>query len=264
MGVVAAAQEQIVKLEARAYEEDAVLREYRAIREQLVADLGAEPQAALTSRELKTREAEIAFEAAEAAAKRATELSMKIEKLEPAKLGLSILREQLGARGFPAYATRQRQLRLLETGSIILKDMTDGRYQFTKDFGIFDRDTNEERSPQTLSGGEKFLASLALSLAVVEIASNAGAKIESLFLDEGFASLDSETLELAMLELKKRSRSGRTICVISHLAEVTTFVSDTFRVEAKEEGSDVERVAGMIDEDPDMVAGLVKQLGART
>jgi exonuclease SbcC len=262
--IVAATREQIVKLDAQANAEDAIRAENQAIRNQLVGDLGAQPHEAVTTRSLKHREAEIGLEAAQSAAKKAAELSTKIEKLEPAKLGLSILRDQLGARGFPAYATRQRQLRLLEVGSIILKDMTDGRYQFTKEFGIFDRDTNEERSPQTLSGGEKFLASLALSLAVVEIASNAGAKIESLFLDEGFASLDAETLELAMLELRKRSKSGRTICVISHLTEVTSFVTDTLRVIAKEEGSEVEQLQGPLDEELGAAERLVSQLALST
>ncbi|HUA08868.1 MAG TPA: hypothetical protein VMA98_06300, partial [Candidatus Acidoferrales bacterium] len=83
---------------------------------------------------------------------------------------------------------------------------------------------------------------------VVEIASNAGARIEALFLDEGFASLDAQTLEMAMLELRKRSRTGRMICVISHLSQVAQFVNDTILVEDSVDGGNITRHSGPVDD----------------
>ena len=75
------------------------------------------------------------------------------------------------------------------------------------------------RSVHSLSGGETFLVSLALSLALSSISSNR-MSIETLFIDEGFGSLDSETLKTAMRALEGLQHQGRKIGVISHLSEM--------------------------------------------
>lgn len=222
--------------------------------------LGAEPSIATTNAALAKNNAERSVEVVRYRLEQRNDLDAKIARIEPVYMGLKVLKEELGARRFQTYATQLRQQRLLEVGSLILGDMSDRRYGFTRDFQIFDTFTNEARVAQTLSGGEKFLASLALSLAVVEIAANAGAKIGSLFLDEGFASLDSETLQMAMLELRRRAKQGRSICVISHLSEVAQFVEATFRVETSADGSQVTPVHGALDEDSAAMEGLVSQL----
>jgi exonuclease SbcC len=258
--IVTKAKKEIQLLQKRFADSKADLDKHSAARRRLAEDLGDEPQAAFTTASIQLRDAENRLEGAQHAVVRVAKISTKIGKLEPARLGLEILRDELGARRFAKYATEKRQERLLEEGTAIFMDITGGRYAFTRDFQIWDHVTNEGRPPQTLSGGEKFLASLALSLAVVEIAANAGAKIESLFLDEGFASLDVDTLEMAMMELRKRSKAGRSICVISHLSQVTKFVTDTFLVKAREEGSEVQHIEGPIDDDADMIEGLVTQL----
>lgn len=77
----------------------------------------------------------------------------------------------------------------------------------------------ESRSAHTLSGGETFIVSLALSLALSSLSSNR-MKIESLFIDEGFGALDKETLQTALMMLEKLQSSGRKVGVISHLAEM--------------------------------------------
>lgn len=233
-------------------------------RAELVARVGGEPRDMASEALLRKRDAEHALEDARKKVAEAAAVDEKVARLKPVRMGLGALRDALGAREFPAYATQQRQRRLLEEATLIFREMTDERYGFTEDFEIFDRETNDARSPHTLSGGEKFLASLALSLAVVEIASNAGAKIEALFLDEGFASLDAATLELAMLELRKRSHAGRMICVISHISQVTQFVNDTILVEETADGSAIRRQSGPIDDDASVVEGLVSHLTAQT
>lgn len=252
-----------VRLEEEMTKATTSCAELTQARTALVTEIGGEPQAVASHAAVQKRDAERDAEAAKKNVDLASSLDAKIEQLQPIKVGLTSLRSALGAREFPAYATQQRQRRLLEEATIIFCEMTDNRYGFTAEFEIFDREMNKARAPETLSGGEKFLASLALSLAVVEIASNAGAKIEALFLDEGFASLDARTLELAMLELRKRSRTGRMICVISHLSEVAQFVNDTMVVEDTVDGSKIRRRSGPIEDyDASAVEGLVSHLAS--
>ena len=86
---------------------------------------------------------------------------------------------------------------------------------------IIDTDMlNEVRSIHSLSGGESFLTSLALALGLSSLSSNR-MKIESLFIDEGFGSLDSDTLRVAMDALEHLQTQGRKIGVISHVTEMT-------------------------------------------
>ena len=77
----------------------------------------------------------------------------------------------------------------------------------------------ESRSAHTLSGGETFIVSLALSLALSSLSSNR-MRIESLFIDEGFGALDKNTLQTALMMLEKLQSSGRKVGVISHLTEM--------------------------------------------
>ena len=76
---------------------------------------------------------------------------------------------------------------------------------------------NIQRSVTTLSGGESFLISLALALSLSDMASK-NVKLESLFIDEGFGTLDHDTLEVAMNTLEKlQTESQKTVGVISHV-----------------------------------------------
>lgn len=84
---------------------------------------------------------------------------------------------------------------------------------------VLDAHTGRMRSPQSLSGGETFLASLALALGLAEVVTNraGGLRLDTLFVDEGFGSLDPETLDLAMRTLDELRAGGRTVGVISHV-----------------------------------------------
>ena len=85
------------------------------------------------------------------------------------------------------------------------------------DIKVIDLDMmSESRSASSLSGGETFIVSLALSLALSSLSSNR-MKIESLFIDEGFGTLDQEILQTALMMLDKLQSDGRKIGVISHL-----------------------------------------------
>ena len=114
---------------------------------------------------------------------------------------------------------------LLSVANIHLAEFS-GRYRMERisrdslAINVIDNEMmSETRSVHTLSGGETFLASLALSLALSSISSNK-MSIESLFIDEGFGALDSETLKSAMEALDALQSKGRKICVISHLTEM--------------------------------------------
>ena len=114
---------------------------------------------------------------------------------------------------------------LLDVANVHLSDMTK-RYRLARiaddNLGIkvIDLDMmSESRSAHTLSGGETFIVSLALSLALSSLSSS-NMSIESLFIDEGFGALDKETLQTALMVLEKLQSRGRKIGVISHLTEM--------------------------------------------
>ncbi len=95
---------------------------------------------------------------------------------------------------------------------------------------VIDRDMGDERrSVHSLSGGESFLVSLALALALASLTSNR-LRIESLFIDEGFGSLDPETLNTAMNALMHLEAQGRKVGVISHVSEMTDAIPVQIRV----------------------------------
>lgn len=113
-----------------------------------------------------------------------------------------------------------------------LSDMSTGRYQLqhsdalasrgaASGLGIvvFDAFTGQTRPAQSLSGGETFLSSLALALGLAEVvtARAGGIQLDTLFIDEGFGSLDADTLEVAMRTLDELRSGGRTVGVISHV-----------------------------------------------
>ena len=95
---------------------------------------------------------------------------------------------------------------------------------------VIDRDMGDEkRSILSLSGGESFLVSLALALGLASLTSNR-LQIESLFIDEGFGSLDSETLNIAMSALMTLENQGRKVGVISHVTEMTDAIQVQIKV----------------------------------
>jgi exonuclease SbcC len=103
--------------------------------------------------------------------------------------------------------------------------------------------TGQARPPQSLSGGESFLASLALALGLAEIvtARAGGLRLDTLFIDEGFGSLDDDTLDLAMRTLDELRQGGRTVGVISHVASMKEQVPAQLLVEATPQGPSVIR-----------------------
>jgi len=108
---------------------------------------------------------------------------------------------------------------------------------------VLDAHTGRLRSPQSLSGGETFLASLALALGLAEVVTSraGGIRLDTLFIDEGFGSLDPETLELAMRTLDELRAGGRVVGVISHVEAMKDQIPAQLVVEATPEGPSVVR-----------------------
>ncbi|WP_254873018.1 SMC family ATPase [Schaalia sp. Marseille-Q2122] len=97
---------------------------------------------------------------------------------------------------------------------------------------VVDHDTETTRLPSTLSGGETFYVSLSLALGLADVVTgeNGGVELRTMFIDEGFGSLDANTLETVMAQLQRLRDSGRTVGVISHVHEMATLIPDQIRV----------------------------------
>ncbi|MFM7732481.1 MAG: AAA family ATPase [Cyanobium sp.] len=133
-----------------------------------------------------------------------------------------------------------------------LELMTAGRYQLRLSdvegrrgvkaglgLRVLDAHTGEEREVSSLSGGETFQASLALALGVADTvqAHSGGVALETLFIDEGFGSLDPDNLQLAMDELERLRQGGRMIGIISHVGALRERIRQGIEVIASDRGS---------------------------
>ena len=124
--------------------------------------------------------------------------------------------------GFVRWVLDEQRRVLADLAGVHLETLTAGRYRFSDDgeFDIIDLIAADLVRPATsLSGGETFLASLALALALAEIVSREGGRLDAFFLDEGFGSLDPEHLDLAMDGVERLVASGgdRLVVVVSHV-----------------------------------------------
>ncbi len=156
----------------------------------------------------------------------------------------------LSATGFGRWLQNQ-VLRLLVVGaSERLLELSSGQYSLDLDarneFLVVDRLNGDERRPaRTLSGGETFLASLALALSLAtEVASHrtaGGSKLEALFLDEGFGALDPETLDVAAASIE-RLGADRMVGLVTHVPELASRIPVQYQVAKTAAGSTVRRV----------------------
>lgn len=118
------------------------------------------------------------------------------------------------------------------------------RLEHSLSLAIIDHDMdNEVRSVASLSGGESFLTALALSLAIANMASGS-TKIESLFIDEGFGTLDAASLHLVMNALDQLQDQGRKVVLISHIAEMHERIPVQIQVQPLGSGSSQIKIVG--------------------
>lgn len=140
---------------------------------------------------------------------------------------------------------------VVEAASRYLIRLSRGRYQLVRvdavggaalrglDIEVTDAHTGGQRRVCTLSGGELFLASLSLAFGLAEVvqAYAGGVQLDSIFIDEGFGTLDAETLEAAMKALADIQKEGRLVGLISHVSELRARIPAHIEVTAGQDGS---------------------------
>ena len=159
----------------------------------------------------------------------------------------------LDANHFERWLVSEALSRLVDGGSERFHELSNGRFSFAfedsgRDLLVVDHSQGDERrSVRTLSGGETFQASLALALALSDQLahfSGAGsARLESIFLDEGFGTLDAETLEMVATTIENLGASDRMVGIVTHVPELAQRMPVQFRVTKGARSSHVERVA---------------------
>ncbi|MBA9029261.1 AAA family ATPase [Peribacillus huizhouensis] len=144
---------------------------------------------------------------------------------------------------------------ILKEANLRLVKMTSGRYQLLRkvdptrrniqsglELSVYDQYTGQERHVKTLSGGESFKAALALALGLADVVQqNAGGiSLETMFIDEGFGTLDPESLDHAIETLMDIQSSGRLVGIISHVPELKERIDARLEVIATQKGSRTE------------------------
>ncbi|MFE6919602.1 AAA family ATPase [Nocardia sp. NPDC057663] len=249
---------------------DAVLAEpqIQAVAEQVPGDL--------TALEQRFAEAQSALTAAvatqSAAAERVAQLEQlgtqlwgEVERIAPKQRDfdeLATLAEVVAGRGennrrmsLRSYVLAARLEEVAVAGSLRLRRMSGGRYEFVHSdkagprgkrggLGLDVRDdyTGAIRSAKTLSGGETFMASLALALGLADVvaAESGGLVLDTLFIDEGFGSLDADTLDAVMGVLDELRAGGRVVGVVSHVDEMRQRIPSRLHVVRGRSGSRLE------------------------
>ncbi|MBS4199074.1 AAA family ATPase [Bacillus sp. FJAT-49732] len=144
---------------------------------------------------------------------------------------------------------------ILDAANARLTKMTNGRYQLLRkkdrskgniqsglELLVFDQYTGQERHVKTLSGGESFKSALALALGLADIVQEyaGGVSLETMFIDEGFGTLDPESLDQAIEALMDIQSSGRLVGIISHVPELKERIDARLEVFADHNGSKTE------------------------
>ncbi|MFI1237943.1 AAA family ATPase [Nocardia salmonicida] len=254
---------------ARAHAE-AVLAEpqIQAVAEQTPGDLNTleqrftEAQSALTAA-VATQSA--ATERVAQLEQLGTQLWGEVERIAPKQREfdeLAALAEVVAGRGennrrmsLRSYVLAARLEEVAVAGSLRLRRMSGGRYEFVHSdkagprgrrggLGLDVRDdyTGVVRSAKTLSGGETFMASLALALGLADVvaAESGGLVLDTLFIDEGFGSLDADTLDAVMGVLDELRANGRVVGVVSHVDEMRQRIPTRLHVLRGRTGSHLE------------------------
>ena len=174
---------------------------------------------------------------------RATKLREQIDAAAEERDVAALLALQLRADHFEKWLVGEALDRLVQGASHTLRDLTNGAYSLTYEdggeFAVIDhRNADEPRSVRTLSGGETFQAALALALALADelsaLATTGEARLDAIFLDEGFGTLDAGTVEAL-------GSIGRMVGVVTHVPALAERVPVRFRVSSGPRGASVVR-----------------------
>jgi exonuclease SbcC len=187
----------------------------------------------------------------EIALQRAEELRAEIAALEERAVVSNALGRHLRANAFERWVLSQALTALVEGATEILLELSGGLYSLDLDkhanFAVVDhRNADARRSSKTLSGGETFLASLALALAmsdrIAQLSANTAVRLESIFLDEGFGTLDPETLEVVRAAIENLAARNRTVGIVTHVRSLAEEIPVRFEVRKGPHTSTIEKV----------------------
>jgi exonuclease SbcC len=230
-----------------------------------LAEFRSEVAALETARETAAAQAAAATarcHQVELAAARVAQARSAARPLVDSAARLAALADTVAGRGqnhrsmsLRSYVLAARLRQVADVASQRLKRMSDGRYEFVHSqekesrgrsgglgLDILDGYTGVVRPAKTLSGGESFLASLALALGLADVvASESGGRmLDTIVIDEGFGSLDADTLELVMATLDDLRAGGRVVGIVSHVDELRQRIPSRLRVRKGMDGSTVE------------------------
>ena len=152
---------------------------------------------------------------------------------------------------FENYILQYYYRRVIAAANLRLERMSGGRYLLRSKMEssgnvksglglrVYDANTNAEREVTSLSGGESFLASLSLALGFADVvqAQSGNVRVDAVFIDEGFGSLDEDTLRRALVTLENLTGGERIVGVISHVSELRDYIEPKIYVEKTQRGS---------------------------
>jgi exonuclease SbcC len=241
-------------LEAKAAAEDAAeaVDKQRDELERMLADAGVGGAGSASARlaaALATAKAELA--SVEEKLEQRRNLEQTIARRREEEAVASELAKHLNANRFEAWVLSEALAALIDGANELIDDLTGGAYSLALDdrrIEVVDHRNADERRPvRSLSGGETFLVSLALALSLGEHLSNlsekGGARLDAIFLDEGFGSLDAETLETVAAVVSELASRGRMVGVVTHVKDLAEQMPVRFEVRSGPGGSTVEKVA---------------------
>lgn len=145
-----------------------------------------------------------------------------------------------------SYVLRQWFERVVEAANLRLARMSDGRYELARTddgakssdrtglgLSVFDRHTGKSRSTASLSGGETFYFSLSLALGLADVVKQeaGGMELNTLFIDEGFGTLDPDTLNDVMHVIDGLRETGRVIGIVSHVSELKETIAEGITIQ---------------------------------
>ena len=200
------------------------------------------------------REATVAERTDERFASRMVEVTEAAERLaEVSARAEEVATLDLYARGMAGsprmtlvtYVLRHWFEKVVRAANLRLDAMSAGKYHLVRvdegarkdarvglGLSVLDRHTGRERSPNTLSGGETFYTSLALALGLADVvvAEAGGAQLDTLFIDEGFGTLDPDTLEEVMGVIDDLRGNGRVVGIVSHVPDLKERIAERLSV----------------------------------
>lgn len=182
-------------------------------------------------------------ESHESAIARSRDLTAQLEVASRNQLVASTLKGHLNANGFERWMMVGAIADLVGHANSVLADLSADAYSLEADdngaFSIVDhRNADEVRPISTLSGGETFMVSLALALALAETLSAGGAgQLQSIFLDEGFGTLDGESIDIVAGVLEGLAETGLMVGIITHVGELASRAPVRFDVRKGPDGS---------------------------